>query len=387
IGFGKAVTVEKIPADPDKTVFTKKAYSTTSARVTAVALFILAFPLTILLAGIGCVGVAFSKSHEQIFNSYIQFEAQKHVHVEGARGRSFNQTNPAAEVGNLYSTEIENNTFPQETNTPPPGIRDTVIFSRSERESIHGNGKLFSDSEIIENIDSSDTGNRKAISFNQTNPAAEVGNLQSTEIEKNTFPQERNTPPLGPCDTVIFSRSGRKSIHGNGELFSDSEIIEKLDIIERENIGLNTYIGSSIYCSYTKNRKAIIQQQATRGCTAATAAMLIKDNGKKPNLLALQSSYLGNNEKQVRDIQEAGLKAVINSANDLSELRNLIIQNDSCIVSVSGKLGGHVIVVDEVSEDLSKIRLRDPCHGWEITVSREAFFKEWHGGTAIQIVK
>jgi hypothetical protein len=315
IGFGKTVTVEKISDDPDKTVFTKKAYST-SARVTAVALFILAFPLTILLGGIGCVGVAFSKSHKQIFNSYIQFDAPKHrppkhVHFGGVRGRFFNQSNPAAEVGNLQSTEIR----------------------------------------------------------------------QPSKTKNNTVLQVRNIPPLGICDTIIFSPSGIKSVHGSGELFSDSEIVEKLDIIKRIEIG------SNIYASYTKNGKAIIQQQATRGCTATTAAMLIMDNGKKANLVALRTRNLGNDEDQMRDIQNAGLKAVINSANDLSELRNLIIQNDSCIVSVDGKLGGHVIVVDEVSKDLSKIRLRDPYHGWEITVNSEAFLKEWHGGKAIQIVK
>lgn len=170
-------------------------------------------------------------------------------------------------------------------------------------------------------------------------------------------------------------------MHGSGELFSDSEIVEKLDIIKRIEIG------SNVYASYTKNRKTIIQQQATRGCTAATAAMLIMDNRKKPDLIALRTRSLAYDQDQIRDIQNAGLKAVINSANNLSELRNLIIQNDSCIVSVSGRLGGHVIVVDEVSKNLCKIRLRDPYHGWEITVNSEAFLKEWHGGTAIQIVK
>jgi hypothetical protein len=318
IGFGKTVTAEKLSDDSDKTIFTKKAYST-SARVVAIALFILALPITLLFTGIGCVGTAFSKSHKHISNLYIQFEVPnnkspkpaKYIHFGGARGRFLNQTSPAAEVENLQSIEIR----------------------------------------------------------------------QPSKTEDDTTLQMRKIPPLGTFDTVMGSPSGFKSVHGSDELFSDSEIVEKLDIIKRIEIG------SNIYASYTKNKKTIIQQQATRGCTAATAAMLIMDNRKEPDLLVLRTRNLGDDEYQMRDIQNAGLKAVINSANDLSELRNLIIQNDSCIVSVFGKLGGHVIVVDEVSKDLSKIRLRDPYHGWEITVNSEAFLKEWHGGKAIQIVK
>lgn len=289
IGFGRAVTVEKISDDTHKSVFTKKEHSI-SARVLAVALFVLALPVTILLAGIGCIGMAFSKSHEQIFSLYVQFDALKR--------------------------------------TSPKRAQFEITRSRS---------------------------------FEPTSPIV----------------QERKIPPIAACDTVTFSSLGVESVHGSDKLFSDSEIVEKLPIIGKVKIK------SNFYAFYTKNKKAIIQQLATRGCTAATAAMLRMDNGKKPDLVALRNTNLGEDEDQIRDIQKAGLKAIINSANNLLELRNLIIQNDSCIVSLSGKLGGHVIVVDEVSEDLSKIRLRDPYHGWEITVTSEAFLKEWDGGKNI----
>lgn len=51
--------------------FTEKVYST-STKVTAVALFILIFPVTIFLSGIGYIGTICSKSHSQIFNSYAR---------------------------------------------------------------------------------------------------------------------------------------------------------------------------------------------------------------------------------------------------------------------------------------------------------------------------
>lgn len=71
IGFGKTLTVEKISDGADKIVFTQKIYSI-SARIVAIALFIFALPVTVILAGIGYVGTTFSKSHEQILNSYNQ---------------------------------------------------------------------------------------------------------------------------------------------------------------------------------------------------------------------------------------------------------------------------------------------------------------------------
>lgn len=71
IGFGKTITVKKISGGDNKITFTEKVYST-SAKVTAIALFILACPITIPLAGIGYIGMSYSKSHRQIFNLYNQ---------------------------------------------------------------------------------------------------------------------------------------------------------------------------------------------------------------------------------------------------------------------------------------------------------------------------
>lgn len=77
IGFGKTITVEKSQKDPGKNIFNEKVYST-SAKIAAIALFILALPITLLFTGIGCAGVAFSKTHKQIFTSYVRFKVSPH---------------------------------------------------------------------------------------------------------------------------------------------------------------------------------------------------------------------------------------------------------------------------------------------------------------------
>jgi hypothetical protein len=318
IGFGKTVTVQesiKSPVQtplksPVQTPFTQTVYSTIT-RIAAIALFILAFPLTILLAGIGSVGTAFSKSHKKVFNLFITINASKQVESIASGGGSGDSANPEAPAQNLLPL--------------------------------------------------------------LTGESAEGGECATS--------QKRKIPPVSFHDTV--RPVSLVSVHGTGELFLDCEIVEKLDIVRVEVIK-----DSLIYAYYTRNGKAIIQQQGTRACTAATAAMLIMDNGGTPDVSQLKSRNLGLDVDILRDLETARLGFIRQTVdtNDLEWLRNLIRRGGSCIVSLTGSLGQHSIVVDEVSDDLATVRLRDPYHGWEITVTREAFLKEWKGGKAIQVI-
>lgn len=71
IGFGKTINVKKFSDKTRNIFFSESTYNTTS-KVAAIALFILAFPITILLAGIGYIATKYSKSQTQIFNLYDQ---------------------------------------------------------------------------------------------------------------------------------------------------------------------------------------------------------------------------------------------------------------------------------------------------------------------------
>lgn len=253
IGFGRVFKVECVGRVSNEqvavwNVFTQKEYST-AARVSAIALAILLLPITIFLAGIGCIGNAFSKSRRVLF-----------------------------------------------------------------------------------------------------------------DLQELPVPQVRRTPPQSLVDTMGVE--GR-----DGELFADNDIVHKSPIVRTRALG------EGVYATYTTNRKAIVQQQAARGCTAATAAMLILDHGRLPNVNGLRERNLGNTDDQVRDLEVAGLTAKLTKAATLDELERAIRKNGSAIVSISGSIGSHVVVVDEVSA--VGVRLRDPYHGWEIIVTRAAFEREW----------
>lgn len=93
-------------------------------------------------------------------------------------------------------------------------------------------------------------------------------------------PQKRKTPPVSTFDTVIGTRnsSGRlcvQSEHGACQFFRDDEIVEKLEVVRVKEVEQGFYVG------YTAHNKAIVQQQASRGCTAAATSMLIIDQWKK----------------------------------------------------------------------------------------------------------
>lgn len=182
-------------------------------------------------------------------------------------------------------------------------------------------------------------------------------------------PQTRRIPPLSFVDTFRFDEGIKASVHGKGELFEDNEILEKEEVV-RSNFLENVEI------FYTKYNKPILQQQATRGCTAAATGMLILDNNGKVNVSELRSTNLGDNFTKELSIRRAGFSPILThhlGDNYLEGLKKLIDKNGSAIVSIGGDIGSHVVVVDSISPFLDRVRLRDPYHGWEITVSGSAF--------------
>ena len=57
------------------------------------------------------------------------------------------------------------------------------------------------------------------------------------------------------------------------------------------------------------------------------------------------------------------------------DLKRAIQAQGSGIVFVDSGCGGHAIIVDSITESLSTAVIRDPFHGWQITVTGEALAK------------
>lgn len=177
-----------------------------------------------------------------------------------------------------------------------------------------------------------------------------------------------------------------RSVHGSTtrNFIQDREIITVHPPVRHETIAKSSSIPGNldthIKVAFSSHGKAIIQQRGFRGCTAAATAMLIVDLGKQPDVQTLRGRNLGTDEILILDLQKAGLEVVIRHPT-LATLQADIETYGPAIVGVTGEIGGHVIIVDQVDVQGGSTRIRDPYHGWEITITLDAFRKRWGQGT------
>lgn len=187
----------------------------------------------------------------------------------------------------------------------------------------------------------------------------------------------REYPPVSFVDTVRLVNGIWESEHGKVKFFKDSQI---LTIHPGQRINPATVVKAVVEFEVRRNNlgKHVLQQQATRGCTAGVVAMLFLDHHLGIDVCELQDTNLGNNKSMQKSLQTGGLIPIVSSMpnshrNPLGWLKSKIDEGGAAIVSIDE--GGHVIIVDQISDQ--GIRLRDPYHGWDITVTVEAFKKNW----------
>lgn len=218
----------------------------------------------------------------------------------------------------------------------------------------------------------------------------EVAIQEAVQTVNDQTDLKREYPPLSIADTIIVVNGQTQSEHGEGDdLFLSSEIKKKHSFVRAEKIGKKQHFSlmtkqesSPLFAFFTEHGKWVIQQQATRGCTAAATQMLIKDHGGKVDASALRLRNLGSDETMVKDIRKAGLEPLVTkNVRDLKQVQDLVNQNGSAIISIGGELAGHVLIVDALLQDSA--RIRDPYHGWEITVTRSALEKRFSAGNDV----
>ena len=173
----------------------------------------------------------------------------------------------------------------------------------------------------------------------------------------------------------------RPCLQGDGDTFKKEEIIKVNPPKRFEFVPID---GEDVVFQYTDNEKAIIIQAAPQGCTAGASAMLIVDNGQLPKLNDLKTRTAGNYKKIAEDITAAQLVPLSTPAytlgRSMESLRNQILRDGPAYVRIQERAGavGHAIIVDEISEDFSGVRIRDPWHGWEAIIKSDAFRQAWH---------
>lgn len=236
---------------------------------------------------------------------------------------------------------------------PPISSSDT-LFAKS---------KTGKEEELTKKLENFANQGTDATDFKKFDSIPMLGAFKLSYLAEKVFPELRGISSVGN--------------HGYGNSFGDKEIL-------RVYATTKTETKNRVTIQYTKNDKPIIQQMATRGCTAAVSAMLIYESGKEMSADALENRNLGNEELNIRDFQKAGLKPIVSNCRNLEELKGLLEKNGSAIVDVNS-VGEHVVVVDAITD--AAVRIRDPYHGWEVDVRRDAFESRWSGKNVIQCQK
>ena len=168
----------------------------------------------------------------------------------------------------------------------------------------------------------------------------------------------------------------------DGKGFPDKSILR---VNEFNRIEAKQIEGVHFEFYYTKNNKVSIMQANVNGCTAGASAMLIVDNGKLPKAADMVNRTGANYAEVAQDIRNAGLEPLIipvaSYGRSLQKLKEQIEQHGPAYIRIKEPHAtcGHAIVVDEISSDLKKVRIRDTGHAWEIILDGEVFKAGWYG--------
>lgn len=175
---------------------------------------------------------------------------------------------------------------------------------------------------------------------------------------------------------------------GEQEIFFEENEILKKEEIQKGEI-LAKFEKNFIPIFYTMYNKSILLQQFSYGSFEASLAMLLLDERVKIDVqLFKEPTTLDDFNLKINNW---GLTAFytnikIGSAEQyLKLLQDAINQQGSLIVNLNQE--DRSIVIDEISVDLKSVRLRDPSHGWEITISSEALMKRKPNPMFVQLKK
>jgi|GEM_PF-5259076 len=185
--------------------------------------------------------------------------------------------------------------------------------------------------------------------------------------------------------SVGSSRAVTSAATTRSSLFTEEEIVKVhepviLTLLDGTPIDGEAIPTDSIVKGKAKDGGWVIFQQGETGCTAGASAFLMMDRGITPDVTTLKTRTATHLEHSiVPDLQAKSLtpiKTSLRTHNTLVQLQGLIDANGPAAVRIrTGPGTAHAIVVDEISS--AGVRLRDPWHGWDITITKAAFLKVW----------
>ena len=182
-------------------------------------------------------------------------------------------------------------------------------------------------------------------------------------------PLERTYPSKNYMDTILYDVE--ESLEG--DLFSDSEIVRVHTV----------HSGDIDSPRVNENGKFVVQQQGVEACPYGVMDMFSGDHGKYPDFPSSGGRSMSH-EIVAKIMHDRGLPLMTSTItydesrniSGLFQLKKLLNKYGSLILGIlDRKLGSHFIIIDEIADNFQTVRLRDPWHGWDITVKADAIRK------------
>lgn len=166
----------------------------------------------------------------------------------------------------------------------------------------------------------------------------------------------------------------------NQEFFRSSEILSISKILKEHH--LSEFRDAMFRISISQNHKYVLQQSTLQNADEACCAMLLLDY-QKVVPFHLFAQGIGDWSSLCKGIKgmlnDAGLSLIerrvaeIGKEQFLRSMRELLLEKGSAILHFRSSVRQKIMLCDYIAEDLQSVRIRDPWHGWEITVQADAF--------------
>jgi len=195
------------------------------------------------------------------------------------------------------------------------------------------------------------------------------------ETTRSLQEPDRIVPMVSSGDTMIGGLRGILPLHdpkGNKSI-EDKDIVGKTRFYGKIKV-------NNIIMSLLENGMWSVLQPGIRACTLGSTLDIMIDNHKMRLRSICQSRNLGDEELIRLDLQGVFKpEEIIVKEYDLSvesEVRELSkdLQDRSMIISVDNTgIQSHSMVLDYIDVDKNLVIIRDPFHGWQVTISFDTF--------------
>jgi hypothetical protein len=197
------------------------------------------------------------------------------------------------------------------------------------------------------------------------------------EMTSIGYTQDRRFPITKAIEAGASGQRSSLSYHSYPSIIrfiEDAEISTKATYIQESEDGIRV----------TCFRKAIIQQNSHLSAFSACLQMLIVDLdfATKRESISKNITTIDESLSEMTRLGFKGKLSIIPSSIQkqpalfMETLKHYLFLKGSLIIGVDCEdIGAHFIIVDSVSDCLKYLRIRDPYHGWEITVQRKALIK------------